>query len=50
MIKDQYTTADTLAVEILIDKDTPEKDKIVLSNDAFAVCQLLETLINRGLR
>lgn len=48
--KDKYTTKEILDVEIILDKDTKEKDKMLLSNDAYAIGQLLETLINRGLR
>ena len=44
--KDTYTTSDL----ILIDDKDKEKDKIVLSNDAYAIGQLLECLINKGLR
>lgn len=41
MFKTKYTTADLKA------KDSEgEKDKIVLSNDAYAVGELLEILIN----
>lgn len=39
-VKEKYTTIE------LSSKDVTEKDKIVLSNDAYAVCQLLEALIN----
>lgn len=45
--KEKYTTKEILDVEILIDKDTPEKDKIILSNDAFAIGEQLECLNNR---
>jgi len=48
--KDKYTTKEILDVEILIDKNTKEKDKMILSNDAYAIGQLLETLINKGMR
>ena len=44
--KDKYTTKEILDVEILVDKNTKEKDKTVLSNDAMAIGELLETLIN----
>ena len=44
--KEKYTTADVLSVEVLIDKNTKEKDKVILSNDAYAIGELLETLIN----
>ena len=39
--KNQYTTSELIA------KDDKEKSKIVLSNDAYAIGQLLETLCNK---
>ena len=48
--KEKYTTEDILNVEILIDKDTKEKDKHIISNDAMAIGELLETLSNRMVR
>lgn len=42
--KDKYTTADLIAADLSPSKE--EKDKTVLSNDAYAIGQLLETLIN----
>jgi hypothetical protein len=39
--KDKYTTAD------LVLSDAKEKDKVTLSNDAYAIGQLLECLINK---
>lgn len=42
-ISGKYTTT-TLST-----KDPDAKDKIVLSNDAYAICEMLETLINKGL-
>ena len=54
--KESYTTSELVTKESTLDlKDLPkeyvlEKDKIILSNDAYAIGQLLETLINRGLR
>ena len=44
-VKGKYTTADLIASDSSIDK--VESKKIVLSNDALAVCQLLETFINK---
>jgi hypothetical protein len=54
MFKDEYTTTDLVLEESLVLNDSvveenpvnPEKDKIVLSNDAYAIGQLLESLIN----
>lgn len=48
--KDEYTTKDVLDVEMILDPKTPESKKTVISNDAMAIGQLLECLINRGLR
>jgi hypothetical protein len=54
--KEHYTTSELISKESLIDlKDLPkdfklEKDKTLISNDAMAIGQLLELLINRGLR
>ncbi len=42
--KDKYTTASLITSDISPDKK--EKDKIPLSNDAYAIGELLETLIN----
>lgn len=42
--KDKYTTNDLISADLSISK--VEKDKTVLSNDAYAIGQLLETLIN----
>jgi hypothetical protein len=39
--KDKYTTAD------LSTKDQSEKDKVILSNDAYVVAELLEKLLIR---
>ena len=44
-VKGKYTTADLVAADVSVDK--VESKKIVLSNDALAVCQLLETFVNR---
>ena len=40
----KYTTAEKVAADTSIDKK--EKDKTSLSNDAFALGELLETLTN----
>lgn len=48
--KDQYTTKEILDVELILNKDTKEKNKIILSNDAYAIGQLLETLTNKMVR
>lgn len=45
--KEQYTTKEILDVAILVDKDTKEKDKIVLSNDAYAIGEMLDYLIQQ---
>ena len=45
--KEKYTTQEFLDIEVLIDKDTKEKDKTVISNDAMAIGELLETLCNK---
>lgn len=45
--KDKYTTREILDVELIIDKDTKEKDKVIISNDAYAIGELLECLANR---
>jgi hypothetical protein len=42
--KEKYTTADLITSDTSLEKK--EKEKIVLSNDAYAIGQLLETLIN----
>jgi RNase H-fold protein (predicted Holliday junction resolvase) len=44
-VKGKYTTADLIASDVSVEK--VESKKIVLSNDALAVCQLLETFINK---
>lgn len=52
---DEYTTGELVVSEelvrnstpeLLVDKAIPEKDKIVISSDAYAIGKLLETLIN----
>ena len=48
--KEQYTTAEIQNAALAIDKDTKEKEKTVLSNDAYAIGQLLECLINKMTR
>jgi len=48
--KDKYTTNEKLSIAVLIDKDTKEKDKVVLSNDAYAIGELIETLTNMLVR
>ena len=45
--KDKYTTPDILDVAILMDKHTKEQDKIVISNDAMAIGEMLELLCNK---
>ena len=45
--KDKYTTADNLEVSMLMDKDTKEKNKIIISNDAMAIGEMLELLCNK---
>lgn len=42
---DTYTTEDIKGKDPI-----KEKDKLVLSNDAYALGKLLECLINKGLR
>ena len=44
--KEKYTTADVLSEKIALDKDSKEKDKIIISNDAMAIGEMLECLIN----
>lgn len=44
-IKDKYTTKTLKIIDPL-----GEKNKIELSDDAYAVCTLLETIVNKGLR
>ena len=39
---DKYTTSD-----LLIKEPLAEKDKIILSNDAYAVSEMLDILINK---
>ena len=54
--KESYTTVSlVLKEESLKPEELPkdvklEKDKLTISNDAYAIGQLLECLINRGLR
>ena len=48
VFRDKYTTADLIASDDTPDKK--EKTKIIISNDALAIGELLEVLINRGLR
>lgn len=48
--KDKYTTVDILDVAILIDKNTKEQDKIIISNDAMAIGEMLELLCNKLVR
>lgn len=43
--KEQYTTAELAASDI--SKEKIEKSKTVISNDAMAIGQLLECLINK---
>lgn len=45
--KDKYTTPEILDVAILIDKKTPEQDKIIISNDAMAIGEMIELLCNK---
>jgi hypothetical protein len=50
--KTQYTTSDLILSEASmkpeeLPKDNLEKDKVVLSNDAYAIGQLLECAINK---
>jgi hypothetical protein len=59
-IKEKYTTEDLIKVQTNLfstmkPEDIPkdiilESSKTVLSNDAMAISELLECLINRGLR
>lgn len=44
-IKEKYTTQDLITSDKTQDKI--ESKKIPLSNDAYAIAQLLETLINK---
>jgi hypothetical protein len=43
--KDKYTTANLITSDTSPDKK--EKDKVVLSNDAMAIGELLECFINK---
>jgi hypothetical protein len=44
-VADKYTTDVLISTDVSIEQ--AEKKKIVLSNDAYAICQLLETLSNK---
>lgn len=49
---DKYTTAEKISQNVLADDlkgkgEVKEKDKIVISNDTFALCEQLECLNNR---
>jgi hypothetical protein len=55
MFKEKYTTTELVSKDVPLDpKDLglgaasykPEKDKILLSNDAYAIGEMLEILIN----
>lgn len=46
--KEKYTTQDLITSDKSLDK--LESKKIVLSNDAFVVAELLEHLIDKGLK
>lgn len=54
--QEKYTTSEKISREETLDlKDLPpeykkEKDKVLISNDAFVIAELLECLINRGLK
>ena len=48
--KDKYTTKGLLDVAILIDKNTKEADKMLVSNDTYAIGEMLELLINKMVR
>jgi hypothetical protein len=48
--KDKYTTVDVLDVAILIDKNTKEQNKVIISNDAMAIGEMIELLVNKMVR
>ena len=45
----EYTTTDKIAADILLksEEQTGEAKKIELSNDAFAICDFINSLINK---